>query len=397
MIVLIALLAGFGHFSICIALINRVHGNNIPRPLLKLFDLAWCALFLGIPILIGIWYLHNVVHGQAFSWSGQGNRLVATYLLLSCASALVAATYRIWWIAKQEKLEQLVSNHTHIVSVAEQLNTCPAGDVMTRWMAKIPGNEIFDLSIHEKVIRLPRLDPALDGLTITHLSDLHFTGQLRQVFFDEVIRQCNLLDSDVVVITGDIIDKRECLPWLTETLGQIKSRLGSYFILGNHDKRIKDSPLVRGMLRDAGLTDLGSNWLMEMWRDRPVILAGNELPWYPPAADMESCPESHHGHRPLRILLSHSPDQLRFARRNDVDLMLSGHTHGGQVRFPIIGPILAPSLNGIRHASGTFYHHPTLLHVSRGVSGTRTLRINCPPEIAKLVLRAGEESLPSGL
>lgn len=389
MIILIAALAGFGHLCICIALINRVHGNNIPRPVLKVFDSLWCIFTLGVPFLLGIWYLRNVVHGQGFDWAENGGWIATTYLVLACASAVVAVIYRIRWIANSEQLPQLVSNHTRIVSVTEQLGGCPTGDILTTWLAKLPGNEILELSIHEKLLQIPRLDPALDGLTITHLSDLHFTGQLGQDFFEEVVRQANLLDSDVTVVTGDIIDKRRCVPWLSETLGKLESRLGSFFVLGNHDERVKDVPLVRRTMSEAGLVDLGGLWLMRTWRERPVILAGNELPWYP-AADMRVCPAMHNAFRPLRILLSHSPDQFRYARRNDVDLMLAGHTHGGQVRFPWIGPVLAPSLNGVRHASGTFYRDPTLLHVSRGISGTRPLRFNCRPELAKLILKAAD-------
>ena len=67
--------------------------------------------------------------------------------------------------------------------------------------------------------------------------------------------------------------------------------------------------------------------------------------------------------------------------------MLAGHMHGGQIRFPIIGPIVGPSYYGVRYSGGVYYVKPTLLHVSRGVSGVQTLRIHCRPELTKLVLR----------
>ncbi len=127
-----------------------------------------------------------------------------------------------------------------------------------------------------------------------------------------------------------------------------------------------------------------------MHQGSPVVLAGNELPWFKPAADLGQCPPTVNGKRPLRVVLSHSPDQLGWARTHDCDLMLAGHTHGGQIRLPGIGPILSPSLHGSRHASGTFYYEPTVLHVSRGIAGTRPLRLNCPPEVAHLVCTAKE-------
>ena len=85
---------------------------------------------------------------------------------------------------------------------------------------------------------------------------------------------------------------------------------------------------------------------------------------------------------PLRILA------VAFARSDflgrgviSLDLMLAGHTHGGQIQVPLLGAILAPSIYGTKYASGTFYEPPTLMHVSRGVSDGRS-RYRCPPEVA---------------
>ncbi|MEM7479130.1 MAG: metallophosphoesterase, partial [Planctomycetota bacterium] len=84
---------------------------------------------------------------------------------------------------------------------------------------------------------------------------------------------------------------------------------------------------------------------------------------------------------------THTPDCIPWARENQCDLMLAGHTHGGQMRLPLIGPLLAPSLYGSAFASGVFYLKPTLVHVSRGIAGTHPLRLRCPPEISLLTLR----------
>ena len=154
--------------------------------------------------------------------------------------------------------------------------------------------------------------------------------------------------------------------------------------------RIRNEQLVRKTLTSAGLIDLGGEWKTIEHAGHPIVLLGNELPWFRPTADMATCPTEVDGKRPLRLMLTHSPDQLRWARKHDCDLMLAGHTHGGQVRLPLIGPILSPSWNGSRFASGTFYYQPTLMHVSRGIAGTRPLRLNCRPELARLVLSASE-------
>ena len=73
-----------------------------------------------------------------------------------------------------------------------------------------------------------------------------------------------------------------------------------------------------------------------------------------------------------------------------VDLMLSGHNHGGQVVLPGIGPVYAPSRFGVRYIGGVYWENPTLLHVTRGISGQYPLRLNCRPELTKLILRSPE-------
>ena len=70
--------------------------------------------------------------------------------------------------------------------------------------------------------------------------------------------------------------------------------------------------------------------------------------------------------------------------------MLSGHNHGGQIRLPLLGSIFVPSRYGRRFDAGTFEEPPTVLHVSRGLAGQHPLRINCRPEVTRLVLRAGD-------
>ena len=86
----------------------------------------------------------------------------------------------------------------------------------------------------------------------------------------------------------------------------------------------------------------------------------------------------------LRILLSHSPDQYRYAQRCGYDLMLSGHTHGGQVVLPLIGPVYSPSIYGVSFVSGLFQLGELTLHVSRGIGAKDPMRWRCSPELTCL-------------
>ena len=83
----------------------------------------------------------------------------------------------------------------------------------------IPGNESLALDIAERAVEIPRLPASLDGLTIVHLSDLHFTGRVGKSFFRHVVRLCNELAADLAIITGDLVDKDRCLDWIPEILG----------------------------------------------------------------------------------------------------------------------------------------------------------------------------------
>jgi len=120
-------------------------------------------------------------------------------------------------------------------------------------------------------------------------------------------------------------------------------------------------------------------------RGEPLVAIGHEGPWAKPKPDhLKGCPSG-----PFRLCLSHTPDNIAWARREQIDLMLSGHVHGGQIRFPVIGSLLVPSRYGRRYDCGTFEEGPTLLHVNRGVSGEHPLRYGCKPEVTLLTLRRG--------
>lgn len=370
-----------------LAVVNRMHGTGFPRPVLKIFDGLWYLFTCGVPLLLGSWFLQITVHDWRLPRS-PFDHLAIGYITI-CGLAML------WGLAhvairglRPVTTRRLIANHTSRVNIGERLGEPPIAGNLARWMHAIPGNQILDLHIHEKKIELPRLDQRLDGLTITHLSDLHFTGQLQQSFYEQIVEQANQLDADLVAITGDIIDKPRCYSWITETLAKLKSRLGVFFVLGNHEQRLKDEARVRATLTEAGMFDAGSMWHRLWHNGAPICLAGNERPWFGVAPDMNACPDTD-APTPLRILLAHTPDLFKWSCQHDFDLMLAGHTHGGQIRFPIIGPIVSPSLQGTRYASGTFFHPPTLLHVSRGIAGTRPLRINCPPELTKLCLKSG--------
>ena len=179
----------------------------------------------------------------------------------------------------------------------------------------------------------------------------------------------------------DLADGVAYQRWLAPVLGRLRWRLAAFAILGNHDRWL-DTSFIRRRLCRVGTNVLDNTWQRLEVRGEPLIVIGHEGPWLRPEPDVRDCPSE-----PFRLCLSHTPDNIRWARRAGVDLMLSGHVHGGQIRFPLFGSVLVPSRYGRRYDCGVFDEAPTLLHVSRGLSGDHPLRYLCRPEVTRLTLR----------
>lgn len=379
----ILILGAIGHVILWIALINRVHAFGIKRIWVDLFTLFCVAALPLVPIavLAAIYY--------PFGVPTAATRFAATaawtYATL-CAGFCIISIVQRWYLSRHpERDAALLANHTLHIELDHTPSPLTAPGISTL-LSRLPGNQVLTIRLQEKQVVLPRLPSALDGLRIAHLTDLHMSGRLTPAFFNQVVDKVNSAGADLVAITGDIVEGDEFLDWLAPTLGRLESRFGAYYVLGNHDRRATEAKL-RTALADAGLTNVGGSCRQVTIRSTPVILAGNELPWYKPAADVSSCPSESPAGRPPRILLAHSPDQFKWAQTNDFDLMMAGHLHGGQFRLPLLGAITSPSIHGVRYVAGLFTAGNTVMHVSRGVSSLTPIRFSCPPEIAVLTLR----------
>ena len=253
-----------------------------------------------------------------------------------------------------------------------------------RRVALLPGNEQFVLEVNTKTLALPRLPHDWDGLSIVHLADTHFRGAVSRAYFEAVFEEAEKLKPDLYVFTGDLLDDTTLCSWISSTFGRLDAPLGKYFILGNHDSYDDPSGVRAEMQRNQWIDLSGQvRELASPKRGSSLVIAGDETPWMGAHPDLSTEPNAE-----FRLLVSHTPDNIPWAREHGVDLMLAGHTHGGQIRLPILGPVYSPSLFGCRFASGTFWLEPTLMHVSRGISGREPVRFLCKPELTKLVLRA---------
>ncbi len=379
-----------GHAWVVIFLLHHVHSARMRRGTIDLLTYMAEATFLAAIVGWGYWlYEHNFTllqHAQASDL----NTWQMAYLVAFGALGAVAVPMWVGRRLNDRPPKQLKRHHRNTHDIVAALGHSPVDPGHRGVIAKLPGNQAMKLDVIDLTVEVPRLHPKLEQLSIIHLSDLHFGHGIRQEFFEEVVRVTNDLNGDLIAVTGDIVDDRHCVPWIPETLGKLKAELGVYSIFGNHDWLLNDLELLRNAVDEAGHIYLGGRTKTVRFQGQDIVLAGNELPWVPPAADPAELPPRDESGCPLRVLLAHSPDQFAWARRNDFDLMLAGHTHGGQLALPRLGPLFTASRTGTAYSAGTFFRDPTLMHVTRGVSGSRPLRYNCPPEITKITLRCPE-------
>ncbi len=376
-------LALLGHAALWVGVVNRWHGTGFPRKLVKSVTLVFYAALLGLPSLVA-W---QFVADNSGRWWSTGTmppvNWATAYTAFCAAYGAVHVPLWTWWrLRSLQPLASVTEGSETIVDLCQRIGEVPTTSPRTRLFCKIPFNQLWQLHVVEYEIAVSALPASLDGLAICHISDLHFSPRIERAYFDEVVRIANAMEVDLVALTGDVCDKARFIDWIPETLGQMRARLSKLFILGNHDLRTHDVQRLRATMQEAGFTDVGGR--LESLADAPIVVAGNERPWFRHAApSITQLPDDH-----LKLLLSHSPDQLGWARQHGFDLMLAGHTHGGQIRFPLVGPVICPSWHGTKYSCGFFASEPTLLHVSRGTASLFPYRMNCRPEITKLVLRA---------
>ncbi|GAA5508334.1 metallophosphoesterase [Novipirellula caenicola] len=378
--ILLAVLVG--HFGIHLAIYNRINGFGIPRRTIKRIVKVFFVSAITLPFVVGYLYFDTfqklLVEPEASVYfppvvMAYGVVCLASWLVLGVPWLLWRPIFGVECVGAERTIE--------VVDVQRAVNRPLALTTKCKFESKLPLNQIFDLAIERIMLPVAGLPAKLDGYRIAHLSDIHLTGDVHPDYAKYVVTRATDWRPDMMVITGDIIDRQSCVDWLPEIFAAADAADGCYYVLGNHDTRIEDSRQTRRAMDLAGWTDLGSDSVLCHLRGQSARIIGNEYPWFDrPELQPNDGSE-------FRILVSHSPDQIGWARRHGIQLMMAGHTHGGQGRLPLIGPILSPSFHGSRFASGDFYKPPTTMHVSRGLGGVHLMRIHCRPELSLITLR----------
>lgn len=238
-------------------------------------------------------------------------------------------------------------------------------------------------------VEILNLPENLDGYRIVQLTDFHRSRWISEEHIREAGDLARSLDPDLVVFTGDMVTGYAGQVWsCLDAVGYIPSPGGSFAVLGNHDWW-SDHLMIRNALETAGITVLSNTSIRLGHGGNHIWLLGVEDLWSRMASIAGACSGVDDG--APRIMLCHNPDILPSAARVGVDLVISGHTHGGQVCLPGIGPLVLPIQGSRELASGLHKRGKTQIYVSRGIGVvTPPIRVCCPPEVSLLRLKRRE-------
>ena len=267
------------------------------------------------------------------------------------------------------------------------------------------------LSVEKLTVAIADLPASLQGTTLVQLSDFHYDGwRLSEQMLEEAIAASNQAEPDLVVLTGDYVtDNPAPIHKLVLRLKHLQSSAGIYAVLGNHDIRYRKSKEeVQAALTSIGIHVLWNEIAYPLGEGLPLV--GLADYW---SREFKITPVSGLDAKTPRIVLSHNPDTAEVLRQWRVDLQLSGHTHGGQIMIPGIGPAVAFYKNVrrsvpkevrrwvpfmrkdhakvVRHwewAQGFHQVGTNQLYINRGLGTYLPGRLFCPPEVTVITLVA---------
>ncbi|TSC96303.1 MAG: phosphohydrolase [Parcubacteria group bacterium Athens1014_10] len=239
-----------------------------------------------------------------------------------------------------------------------------------------------NLQVEKLEIKMENLPFSFNGMKIVQLSDLHsknFGGKEKKVL--KIIEQIN---PDFIFITGDFIDRatkdiESCQEFWRALSEKYENRV--YGVMGNHEYWNPNYHSIKQNLIDSGINILNNENVKLIKDDDFIYLIGVDDP-HSSYDNLFLAMKGISNKNILKILLAHSPEIIEDAKIKNINLILVGHTHGGQVKIPFVRPIWVPTKDHGKYASGLFKINDSYLYVNRGVGvGFLPIRFNCPPEI----------------
>ncbi|HEU4522764.1 MAG TPA: metallophosphoesterase [Thermoanaerobaculia bacterium] len=358
--------------------------------------LLWTTPFVLLVLTALFWPLHRWIDWMArtdvvsrltpevierVNWDQALGRIGLAWLL-------IAAGVGVYWIV--DTIRRRMKHEQPLQGV----RTSPGEVIRIRrahvpfaWLRKLGAhNDVYDIEITKHDVYIDDLPDAFDGYRIAFLTDTHVAGFVRRRYYEEVVAQTNGIDPDLILLGGDFVSFHRHIPLMADALiARLSARDGMFAVLGNHDywaggKDVREAMeahgvqfiINRSVVLRRGEAELPLVGIDEVYRGAPDLQAAFAgLRWGP------------------RLGLTHHPDLVGDLGERRIDLLVCGHTHGGQIRFPFFGAVVVPSKYEFRFAAGFHRVNNVLMYVSRGIGAIPPLRILCRPEIATFTLRQG--------
>jgi len=243
-----------------------------------------------------------------------------------------------------------------------------------------------------------RLPNSFSGLRIAHVSDLHNAGFGRGN--SKLLMKLKAEKPDIIVITGDLADSRRTD--IDTAVGFAKEAMEIapiYYVTGNHEARLKEYETLETGLTDAGVVVLRDKIHIIERGSEEILLVGLDDPGFTLKSDWFNEKQAmvntrlknlKAGRNAFTVLLSQRPELFETYVENNIDLVLSGHTHGGQIRLPVIGAVVVPDQGFFpKYDAGLFKSGNTNMIISRGLGNSLIpIRINCRPELVIVTLES---------
>lgn len=244
------------------------------------------------------------------------------------------------------------------------------------------------LALEQVEVPIRGLPAGLDGLRIGFISDFHRGRYVTEGDISRAAKYLQRQKPDLILLGGDFVEvEAENVHSCVKVLSQLKSPLGTYAVLGNHDYWT-NSDIICASIQQSRIRLLINETLKLKWRSEHFYLVGLDDVWEgrpdPRTALRNVSPKA------MKILLVHEPDYAEMIKKlpSWLPLQLSGHSHGGQVIIPFLGPPILPYLGqrypaGLQRLSGS----DRWIYTTRGIGNLVPIRFNCKPEVTILTLR----------
>ena len=342
---------------------ERVNLSNIPKPIIT---------------VIVVWHFFGL----------------ATFMGLGVVAVCQRMAHRLRRKPVAQNPSAVASPAPNPVSRRQFINACAtfAPPLLTFGLTGIALGQLDRFRLRRFTLSLPSLPKQLDGLTIAHVSDIHVGEWTHGPILQEIVNAVNALRTDLVVMTGDLINYE--LSDLSEAIALVKKmqgRYGQWIVEGNHDM-LEDGLEFERRVKAAGVPLLLDESDLATVRGYPVQVFG--LRWMDgvggyrdrvTSLQMRALMEKRHPDA-FPIFLAHHPHAFDAAIDADLPLTLTGHTHGGQL---MLGKDVGVGPAFFRYWSGHYQRKNSQLIVSNGVGNMFPIRINAPAEIAHITLRSG--------